>query len=111
VEKWNELSDIGIKTISRIGSGTKRYQCLNARLREYGIEKVLSAINNIRNSDFLQGKNRKGWAITFDWFVLPNNFPKVLEGNYDNQQGSQPRTGDARLDRLYNRVNEVDGWV
>ena len=25
--------------------------------------------------------------ITFDWFVLPNNFPKVLEGNYDNDKG------------------------
>ncbi len=32
----------------------------------------------------MKGKNKNGWVITFDWFVLPNNFPKVLEGNYDS---------------------------
>jgi hypothetical protein len=26
--------------------------------------------------------------ITFDWFVKPNNFVKVLEGNYNNTKPS-----------------------
>ena len=33
----------------------------------------------------LQGKNSRGWTITFDWFVNPTNFQKVLEGNYDRK--------------------------
>ena len=53
-----------------------------ARIREYGVSNVLTAIDKIAVSDFLQEKNNKGWVITFDWFVLPNNFPKVFEGNY-----------------------------
>lgn len=81
---WNDLKDYGIKPISKIGSTSKRYQSLCARIQQYGIEDVIKAIEKIKNSDFLQGKNKQGWMITFDWFVLPNNFPKVLEGQYDN---------------------------
>lgn len=85
IECWNALEGCGdIKAVNRISSGTKRYDSLIARIKQYGIDNTLLAINRIRDSDFLQGKNKKGWAITFDWFVLPNNFIKVLEGNYDN---------------------------
>lgn len=85
VEAWNELEACGIKPVSRLNSGSRRYKSLVARIRAYNTAEVLSAIEKIKHSDFLQGKNRQGWTITFDWFVLPNNFPKVLEGNYDNK--------------------------
>ena len=95
VEKWNALNIYGIAPISKLNSCSKRYKSLVARMKQYGIQDVLSAIDRIKDSDFLQGKNNKGWTITFDWFVLPNNFPKVLEGNYDNRNGgsSNGRTG------------------
>ena len=84
LEDWNTLSEYGIKTVSRLTNGTKRYDSLVARLKQYGIDDVLKAIDNVRHSDFLQGKHGgKPWQITFDWFVLPNNFPKVLDGNYN----------------------------
>ena len=86
---WNEsVKETLIKPITKLTPHTKRYESLNARCNEYGYDKVIEAIGKIKNSDFLQGKNSKGWVITFDWFVLPNNFPKVLEGNYDNHQAS-----------------------
>ena len=81
---WNDLKDYGIKPVSKISRTSKRYQSLCGRIQQYGIEDVIKAIEKIKNSDFLQGKNKQGWMITFDWFVLPNNFPKVLEGQYDN---------------------------
>ena len=85
VNAWNSLSeDTAIKPISKISCNSTRYKMLTARLKEYGIDDVLKAIENIRQSDFLKGNNNKGWIITFDWFVKPNNFPKVLEGNYCN---------------------------
>lgn len=86
VDAWNSLADCGIKPVKRIKSGTKRYDSLCARIREYGVDDVLRAIEKVRNSKFLQGKsgNKRQWDIKFDWFVLPNNFPKVLEGNYDD---------------------------
>ena len=55
---------------------------LQARIKEYGIDAIISAIESINNSSFLRGQNRKGWTITFDWLIKPNNFIKVLEGNY-----------------------------
>ena len=86
---WNDyVQGTLIKPIIKLTPHTKRYESLNARCNEYGYDKVIEAIGKIKNSDFLQGKNSKGWVITFDWFVLPNNFPKVLEGNYDNHQAS-----------------------
>ena len=81
---WNELSDIGIKPVRGVSSGSKRNETLRARIREYGEDTIIEAIGKIRNSDFLQGDNNRGWMITFDWFLLPSNFQKVLEGNYDN---------------------------
>ena len=90
ISSWNELSEYGIAPISRITASSKRYNCLKARLREYGKDAVLKAIENIKTSDFLQGKVKNDWIITFDWFVLPSNFPKVLEGNYNKRSNANP---------------------
>ena len=79
---WNQLSSYGITPVKRISNGSKRSICLKARLREYGKDDIIKAIDSIADSDFLKGNNNRGWMITFDWFVLPSNFPKVLEGNY-----------------------------
>lgn len=83
---WNELKTIGIKPISKLNNSSKRYGNLVARIREYSVEDILLAIKRIKESSYCQGKNRYGWTITFDWFVLPSNFPKVLEGNYSNRE-------------------------
>lgn len=34
--------------------------------------------------------------ITFDWFVKPNNFTKVLEGNYNVIKGGDIKHGTGR---------------
>lgn len=83
INKWNQL---GLNKLMSIKYNTNRYKQLKARIEDYGEENVIKAIENISKSDFLQGKNSKGWTITFDWLIKPNNFIKVLEGNYDNKQ-------------------------
>lgn len=85
VDAWN---NIGITQITGIKPDTQRYKLLKARLREYSLEQILQAIGNVKDSAFLRGHNDKGWEIKFDWFVKPNNFIKVLEGNY-NGRGTQ----------------------
>lgn len=82
VEAWN---DLGIRPIKKIAPGTNRYEQLRKRINDFGIDDVLEAIDRVRWSDFLQGGGSKGWIIDFDWFIRPNNFQKVLEGNYDNR--------------------------
>lgn len=81
LQKWNSLPDV-IPKISTLKKDTQRYKMLSQRLNEYGQDKVIEAINNIHNSPWLLGQNNRGWVATFDWFVRPNNFVKVLEGNY-----------------------------
>lgn len=92
VAMWNELDGIGdIKGIRGIGERGDRKRLTTARLKEYGLDGFRNAIDRIKASDFLQGKhNGNPWVITYDWLIKPNNFPKVLEGNYDNKEcGSQ----------------------
>lgn len=96
IEEWNKLQEVGINPIRDIKPSSKRCQLLKGRIREYGIDEVLNAINNVRNSDFLRGENNRGWMITFDWFVKPNNFTKVLEGNY-NKEGQHGATRTAQI--------------
>lgn len=111
VEAWNELQDYGIKPISKLSAGTKRYASLVARIKQYNVADILAAIDRIKASEFLQGKNKNGWTITFDWFVLPNNFHKVFEGNYDDKNAAdRVTTGNSYVDKISNRINEVDNW-
>lgn len=104
MEEWNKLSKFGIKQISRLNKSSSRYNMLVARIKQYGKDDILTAIEKIKQSDYCQGKNKYGWTITFDWFVRPNNFPKVLDGNYDNRGGifdGQPNRATKKYnDRL-----------
>ena len=89
VDKWNQLVEVGINPVYKLSPTSKRYKNLKARIRQYSADDVKRAIEEVRESSFLQGKNKNGWTITFDWFVLPNNFPKVLEGNYADKGGNK----------------------
>lgn len=86
IDSWNSL---GLQKVISINQNTNRYKLLNARLNEHGIENVLKAIENIKNSSFLKGQNNKNWTITFDWMIKPNNFIKVLEGNYIDREAKE----------------------
>ncbi|MEI3398511.1 phage replisome organizer N-terminal domain-containing protein [Blautia stercoris] len=104
IEEWNKLN---LQKVISVNSGTTRNTLLNARLKEYGLEKVLEAIRSIDKSSYLKGQNRSGWTVTFDWFLKPNNFIKVLEGNYldkgrEVEQDGEDRKGET-TDQYYAR--------
>ena len=88
---WNSLESVGIQGVIRMTSDSSRCKMLKARIKTYGKEDVLTAIENIKQSSFLQGQNKNSWVITFDWFVKPDNFAKVLNGNYLNRDLRFPR--------------------
>lgn len=92
VGAWNELEQYNIKPIKKITPGSTRERLLNARIRQYGTDDILNAIENVKHSKFLQGINKNGWQITFDWFIKPNNFIKVLEGNYNDTPAAKQNT-------------------
>ena len=92
-EKWNSL---GLSKIRDIKGN--RLKLLNARVKQYGIEQVIEAIGNIEKSNFLKGQNKTGWVIVFDWFIKPNNFVKVLEGNYNNKEAENVNRSNSSED-------------
>ena len=67
----------------------KRKRAINNLLKEYSLEEMLQALGKICTSNFLQGNNKTGWQISFDWFTNKSNFLKVLEGNYDDKINSE----------------------
>lgn len=94
---WNKaMKGKAISSISKITPSSKRAKSVKARFKEYGLEKIYEAIINASESDFLNGRNSRGFTATFDWVFLPSNFPKVLEGNYKNRtENEQTRTNGS----------------
>ena len=93
------------------GATGKRVGYIKARIREFGIEAVYEVIAKATASDFLNGKNQRGWVASFDWIMLPTNFPKVLEGNYDNRTNNFNGTNTNQSSGGCNPKNTVTGFV
>lgn len=92
IDAWNQLEPYGIKMIYRINPGSKRCTSLIALLEQFGEEKVIQAVDKVKQSDFLQGKTDARFSLNFDWFINLNNFVKVLEGKYDERHDKKPAT-------------------
>ncbi len=106
VDQWNRLEDYGIRPVRRLSPDSIRCGMLNARINEYSYEDVIQAIENIKRSSFLQANNDRGWKIDFEWFVKPNNFCKVWEGKYiDEQKGVKDNDSSRGYSGEYNSAN------
>ena len=91
IEKWNSLGLNSVLSIKK-----NRLKSLKARIEEYGEDNIIKAMDNISKSNFLKGENDRGWRIDIDWLLKPNNFPKVLEGNYtDKSIKTQSKNGSS----------------
>lgn len=110
ISTWNCL-DKNIPRIQTLNANTQRYNMLKARINEHGLDTVIKAIKSIDNSKFLKGYV-SDFRITIDWFIKPNNFIKVLEGNYNDKKQS-PRyqaseksyAEEARAKRFERMIN------
>lgn len=97
IDAWNS---IGLTQLHSINPNTNRHTLLKARISEYSLESIFKAIRNVNASNFLKGQNPNGWVITFDWFIKPNNFLKVLEDNYANEKPREPVYSSPEHKRL-----------
>lgn len=106
VQRWNEVAPVKMR---KIVAGGPIDKSIKARIADYGLDGLYEAIDRIPKSRFLSGKivNQKTgklWKMTFSWFIGPQNFEKVYNGNYpedevpanDNEFGSGGY-GQARL--------------
>ena len=82
----------------------KRKRVINNLLKEYSLEEVIQSMEKIHTSGFLQGNNKTGWQIAFDWFINKSNFLKVLEGNYDDKANSN----NSEKEKKFQNYQEKD---
>jgi hypothetical protein len=78
-------------------TGRRKEKILRRLTEMGGIQMLEQVFRKMEASDFLKGNNKAGWKATFDWiFENPDNWVKVVEGNYDNPVASKP-SNDARF--------------
>lgn len=106
-DAWNKL-DENIPRLQVINPNSERYRLTKTAVNDYGVDKVVNVIQSINDSEFLKGYVTE-WKIYFDWFIKPNNFIKVMEGNYidkDSKENKAAKIADIarkrRLERLGN---------
>lgn len=86
VDKYNKLCPSLPKCIKLTDS---RKAKIKARLAEHDVETLYLAFRKAEASDFCKGVNDRGWTASLDWLLQnQTNIVKVLEGKYDNRNGS-----------------------
>lgn len=86
-----------------------RKRAIRARLKTYSQEDLEQVFTLANESDFLKGKNNKGWSANFDWLINEANMVKVLEGNYKNSKGIGKQTFDDFVDVGKEWLSEREG--
>lgn len=73
----------------------KRKKAIHARLNSgYTLTDFEQAFTKAERSRFLRGGNKNNWQADFDWLMKDGNLPKVLEGKYDDDSGTDYSRGE-----------------
>ena len=97
--KWIKIAHEYKLSGTQLKITEKRKRVINNLLKEYSAEEVLQAMKKVHTSSFLQGNNKTGWQISFDWFINKSNFLKVLEGNYDDKVNSEIKNNNTHANQ------------
>lgn len=87
---WNKT---GFPKVRSFPVNSPRGEAISALNEQYGTETMLAAIEKAKQSEFL---NELGDRVTLDWFLKPEHFQKIIEGQYDRKwerMGVEPQTG------------------
>jgi len=110
---WNEVAATSnLNKVSKLT--TKRRNKIITRLNENEnfLEDFKAAIENIKLSNFLQGKNNRNWKIDFDWLITNDtNFVKVLEGKYTDNAAPDKQTDFSQFGTVPKSAFAVDDFI
>ena len=95
---WNKT---GFPKVRSFPVKSPRGEAISALSAQYGTETILAAIEKAKQSEFL---NELGDRVTLDWFLQPEHFQKIIEGQYDRKwerRGAEPKSGgDWLLEKI-----------
>lgn len=85
---WNRLAPEKLARVRAVSSDRRRYAA--ARIKEQpSPDYWQEVVAKISESDFLQGKNDRGWTADFDFLLRPGSGTRILEGKYQSNQTKQ----------------------
>lgn len=89
VRYWNETTQGRYGELKSIENN--RRKLTRARIKQYGKQTFSEAIKKVAAAVWLEDKT---W-FNYDWLIRPNNFDKVISGNYDERTAAgQPTTAN-----------------
>lgn len=95
---WNKT---GFPKVRSFPVKSPRGEAISALSAQYGTETILAAIEKAKQSEFL---DELGDRVTLDWFLQPEHFQKIIEGQYDRKwerRGGEPKSGgDWLLEKI-----------
>ena len=101
VKLYNELCPNLPKCIKHTDS---RDKAISKIVKKYSLEDIKTVFTKANDSDFLIGKNDRGWTASIDFILRDDKFVSILEGKYDGKQRSnvsseEPLTEDRRANK------------
>lgn len=87
--------DSRIPKVRKIDS--RRKNMIHARIKDYGVDAIYEVTEKAASNKFLNGGGSKGWVANFDWIFGPDNFRKVIEGNYDDEPQA-PKVEQSKIE-------------
>ena len=84
-DRWNAMAlSNGLRQVIEMNKG--RTAKLDKLVSKYGAEKINEVMDTIPNCSYMLGFGDDGWKVSFDWFTNSDNFVKVLEGAYQDEE-------------------------
>lgn len=86
-----------------------RLKSCKARIRDHGLDAILSAIHRIPDSAFLRGETGKWAGANIDFILRPDTVTKILEGKYnDPAPANQHQHGDGFARAIERRLGPAN---
>jgi hypothetical protein len=82
-----------------IKSTPKREKAIKAIIDKYSLQDIQQVFTNANNSDFLIGRNDRGWKADIDFILREDKFISILENKYGGKAKSISSEGHLKLDR------------
>ena len=91
----------------------QRRKAVTAAIKQLGDTDISELFRKTAASDWLSGRNNKGWHADFDWILEPSHLVRIMEGNYDNRKPLQhvSENTDYTNGGLHPNILEMSGDV
>ena len=85
----------------------KRKKAIDKFLKEYTQEQFEEICIKANESNFLTGKNERGWKADFDFLLRTDKATSILEGKYDNIKSNKVTNYNNYKQREYDNLNYI----